>query len=84
MAMNTLSSMSSADFETSLTCSRLSPAMAMKHGYSNVDDYKNGVQTKFSLLKSGLLDKLSTRLLLINVRLPHSHKTNLLISVGNA
>lgn len=44
----------------------LSPAMALKHGYKNVDDYKKGVQKKFSLLESGLLDKPSTRLLLIN------------------
>lgn len=41
--------------------------MALKHGYKNVDDYKKGVQKKFSLLESGLLDKPSTRLLLINV-----------------
>ncbi|KUJ19594.1 alpha/beta-hydrolase [Mollisia scopiformis] len=44
----------------------LSPAMALKHGYKNIADYKNGVQKKFSLLESGLLDKPSTRLLLIN------------------
>lgn len=43
--------------------------MALKHGYKNVDDYKNGVQKKFSLLETGLLDKPSTRLLLINVRI---------------
>ncbi len=41
--------------------------MALKHGYTNVDDYKNGVQKKFSLLEAGILDKPSTRLLLINV-----------------
>lgn len=41
--------------------------MALKHGYKNIADYKNGVQKKFSLLESGLLDKPSTRLLLINV-----------------
>lgn len=41
--------------------------MALKHGYKSVDEYKNGVQKKFSLLESGLLDKPSTRLLLINV-----------------
>ncbi|KAF8851754.1 alpha/beta-hydrolase [Acephala macrosclerotiorum] len=44
----------------------LSPAMALKHGYQNVDDYKKGVQKKFSLLESGLIDQPSTRLLLIN------------------
>ena len=48
---------------------RLSPAMALKHGYSNVEDYKNGVQKKFSLLELGILEKPSTRLLLINVSL---------------
>lgn len=46
----------------------MSPAMALKHGYSNVEDY-NGVQKKFSLLELGILDKPSTRLLLINVSL---------------
>jgi hypothetical protein len=46
---------------------RLSPAMALKHGYTNVEDYKNGVQKKFSLLELGILKKPSTRLLLINV-----------------
>jgi hypothetical protein len=43
--------------------------MALKHGYTNVDDYKNGVQKKFSLLELGILEKPSTRLLLINVSL---------------
>jgi hypothetical protein len=43
--------------------------MALKHGYSNVEDYKNGVQKKFSLLELGILEKPSTRLLLINVSL---------------
>ena len=41
--------------------------MALKHGYMNVEDYKNGVQKKFSLLELGILEKPSTRLLLINV-----------------
>jgi hypothetical protein len=41
--------------------------MALKHGYTSVDDYKNGVQKKFSLLELGILEKPSTRLLLINV-----------------
>ncbi|PMD16032.1 alpha/beta-hydrolase [Hyaloscypha hepaticicola] len=44
----------------------LSPAMALKHGYMNIEDYKNGVQKKFSLLELGILEKPSTRLLLIN------------------
>ncbi|CZT13746.1 probable yellowish-green 1 protein [Rhynchosporium graminicola] len=45
---------------------KLSPAMALKHGYKTVEEYKNGAQKKFSLLESGLLDKPSTRLILIN------------------
>ncbi|KAL2072928.1 hypothetical protein VTL71DRAFT_10252 [Oculimacula yallundae] len=45
---------------------KLSPAMALKHGYKTVDEYKDGVQKKFSLLEFGLLEKPSTRLLLIN------------------
>jgi hypothetical protein len=56
-------------FELELICefARLSLAMALKHGYTNVEDYKNGVQKKFSLLELGILEKPSTRLLLINV-----------------
>ena len=46
---------------------RLTPAMAMKHGYDSVEEYKAGVQKKFSLLENGILDKASTRLLLVNV-----------------
>ncbi|KAG4421565.1 hypothetical protein IFR04_005292 [Cadophora malorum] len=45
---------------------KLSPAMAWKHGYMNAEDYKSNVQKKFSLLESGLLDRPSSRLLLIN------------------
>lgn len=41
--------------------------MAMKHGYKSVTEYKAGVQKKFSLLENGIIDKPSTRLLLINV-----------------
>jgi hypothetical protein len=48
---------------------RLSLAMTLKHGYTNIEDYKNGVQKKFSLLELGILEKASTRLLLINVSL---------------
>ncbi|OHW90422.1 pigment biosynthesis protein ayg1 [Colletotrichum incanum] len=44
----------------------LTPAMAMKHGYKSVEEYKAGVQKKFSLLETGIIDKPSTRLLLIN------------------
>ncbi|KAM7186560.1 esterase FrsA [Rhypophila sp. PSN 637] len=45
---------------------QLTPAMAMKHGYSSVEEYKAGVQKKFSLLETGIIHKPSTRLLLIN------------------
>lgn len=41
--------------------------MAMKHGYRSVEEYKAGVQKKFSLLETGIIQKPSTRLLLINV-----------------
>lgn len=41
--------------------------MAMKHGYDSVEEYKKGVQKKFSLLETGIIKGPSTRLLLINV-----------------
>jgi len=41
--------------------------MALKHGYRTVEEYKDGVQEKFSLLENGILEKPSTRLLLVNV-----------------
>ncbi|KAK4188977.1 Alpha/Beta hydrolase protein [Podospora australis] len=45
---------------------KLTPAMAMKHGFKSAEEYKEGAQKKFSLLASGILDRPSTRLLLIN------------------
>ena len=42
--------------------------MAMKHGYESVEEYREGVQKKFSLLETGIIHNPSTRLLLINVR----------------
>lgn len=45
---------------------KLSPAMAMKHGFESVEAYKEGAQKKFSLLETGILDQPSTRLLLVN------------------
>jgi dienelactone hydrolase len=49
---------------------QLTPAFAMKHGYgSSVQDFKEGVQKKFSLLETGVIQKPSCRLLLINVSL---------------
>lgn len=50
-----------------LKISRLGPAMALKHGYTGVDDFRNNAQKKFSLVETGIIDKPSTRLLLINV-----------------
>ncbi|KAL2135012.1 hypothetical protein VTI74DRAFT_10049 [Chaetomium olivicolor] len=45
---------------------QLTPAMAMKHGFNSVEEYKAKVQKKFSLLETGIIQKPSTRLLLIN------------------
>ncbi|KAF4974423.1 hypothetical protein FZEAL_8666 [Fusarium zealandicum] len=45
---------------------KLSPAFAMKHGFEKVEEYKEGVQNRFSLLKLGVIQKPSTRLLLLN------------------
>jgi len=45
---------------------RLTPAFATKHGYDSVDEFKQGVQKKFSLLENGIIHQPSTRLLLIN------------------
>ncbi|KAJ9132374.1 Esterase FrsA [Pleurostoma richardsiae] len=45
---------------------KLTPAMAAKHGYDSVEEYKAGVQKKFSLLETGVISKPSCRLLLIN------------------
>ncbi|KAK3311511.1 Alpha/Beta hydrolase protein [Chaetomium strumarium] len=44
----------------------LTPAMAMKHGFDSVDEFKANAQKKFSLLETGILEKPSTRLLLVN------------------
>jgi hypothetical protein len=41
--------------------------MATKHGYASKEEFVVGAQKKFSLLENGILDLLSTRLLLINV-----------------
>ncbi|KAF7868501.1 hypothetical protein EAF04_005032 [Stromatinia cepivora] len=45
---------------------QLGPAMALKHGYTSIEEFRNNVQKKFSLLDTGIIDKPSTRLLLIN------------------
>ncbi|KAJ4298424.1 hypothetical protein N0V88_003454 [Collariella sp. IMI 366227] len=41
-------------------------AWAMKHGFDSVQEFKAKVQKKFSLLETGIIQKPSTRLLLIN------------------
>jgi hypothetical protein len=41
--------------------------MAMKHGYATAEEFIDGAQKKFSLLETGIMEKPSTRLLLINV-----------------
>ena len=45
----------------------LAPAMAAKHGFDSVAEYREGAQAKFSLLELGVVKGPSTRLLLINV-----------------
>ncbi|KAK7917717.1 hypothetical protein PG985_011325 [Apiospora marii] len=44
----------------------LSPAFATKHGFESVAAYKAGVQKKFSLLETGVIQGASCRLLLVN------------------
>ncbi|KAI2627180.1 Alpha/Beta hydrolase protein [Xylaria nigripes] len=45
---------------------RLLPALAMKHGFKSVEEYKKNALKLFSLLENGILSMPSTRLLLIN------------------
>ncbi|KAI1451788.1 alpha/beta-hydrolase [Annulohypoxylon moriforme] len=46
---------------------KLTPALAAKHGYGeDVEAYLSGAQKKFSLLETGVLERPSTRLLLVN------------------
>jgi hypothetical protein len=54
--------------------------MAMKHGFDSAEAYKKEAQDKFSLLKNGILEMPSTRLLLINVGgkpLFHGHTSDM-------
>jgi len=44
----------------------LAPAMAQKHGYDSVEEFKEDAQRRFSLLDNQIIQKPSTRLLLIN------------------
>lgn len=43
--------------------------LALKFGYSDVAEMKKDSQKRFSLLENGILDKPSTKTLLINVGL---------------
>jgi hypothetical protein len=43
------------------------PALSMKYGYESAEEYKKDAIHKFSLLNTGILDKPSSRLLLVNV-----------------
>ncbi|CRG87414.1 hypothetical protein PISL3812_04431 [Talaromyces islandicus] len=45
---------------------RISPAMAEKYGFKSVEDLKKNGQKKFSLVDTGIADKPSCRLLLLN------------------
>ena len=50
----------------------LNRAMSQKFGYDSIDEYKEKVQAKFSLLENGILEQNSTKLLLMNVGHPLS------------
>jgi hypothetical protein len=41
--------------------------MALKHGYATAEEYKKDALQKFSLVENGILNKPSSRLLLVNV-----------------
>lgn len=43
--------------------------LALKFDYSNVTEMKQDAQKRFSLLENGILDKPSTKMLIINVGL---------------
>ena len=47
--------------------SRLTRALAQKWGYHSVEAMREDAMERFSLVKSGVLDKPCTRLLLVNV-----------------
>ena len=50
-----------------LTSSSLNPALAQKFGYDSSEELFKGAQEKFSLVSTGIVEKPSCRLLLINV-----------------
>lgn len=41
--------------------------MYQKYGFKNVEEFREHSQKKFSLLEEGILQRTSTRLLIINV-----------------
>ena len=43
--------------------------MSKKFGYDGIEEFKEKAQKKFSLVDTGVVERGSTRLLLINVRL---------------
>jgi hypothetical protein len=47
--------------------SRIEPALNLKHGYATMEEFRNDAQKRFSLLETGIIQRPSTRLLLINV-----------------
>ena len=47
--------------------SRIEPALNLKHGYATMEEFRTDAQKRFSLLDNGIIQKPSTRLLLINV-----------------
>lgn len=46
---------------------KITPAMSEKYGFKSVEDFKKNGQKKFSLVETGIADKPSCRLLLLNV-----------------
>lgn len=53
-----------------LTRTRITTAWAIKHGYKDVEEFKENAQKKFSLVETGIVHKPSCRMLLLNVCLP--------------
>jgi hypothetical protein len=53
-----------------LTRTRITTAWAIKHGYKDVEEFKEHAQKKFSLVETGIVHKPSCRMLLLNVCLP--------------
>ena len=49
----------------------LNPALAQKFGFASTEELFKEAQTKFSLVSTGIVQKPSCRLLLVNVSLPN-------------